>query len=441
MALPAKRFIRVLPAVLFDAFIAYAALVAAYKIRVGVWDVALTGAGLTDETNLLPAAAISVVSYVTTLVLAGLYRVRAADMHLDEFLRIGAAMLAGWAVALTLTYLIVPEGIPPRSVTAAQCAFTMIGILGSRAVVRHLTEDRARNESRVTVSEVLADLDPASLIDRAPVTVDEAPIRDYLAGRSVLVTGAGGSIGSVLSERLMALNPLRLVLIDVSEYNLFQLENALRSRSFEGELEFRIADVRDEAIMRTAFSTHRPDIVFHAAAYKHVPLMERHPVEAFRNNTLSTVSLIRLCEEYEAEQFIFISTDKAVEPASVLGATKRLAEWYVRTANAPMRCKTVRFGNILASHGSVIPTFVEQILRGGPVTVTHPDMERFFMTAEEACALVVGTLLLDTAPVYTLKMGAPVRIKTLATRLIDRLDRAGQVSVEYVGMRPGEKLA
>jgi FlaA1/EpsC-like NDP-sugar epimerase len=256
-----------------------------------------------------------------------------------------------------------------------------------------------------------------------------------------MVTGAGGSLGSVLTDRLVALNPFRLVLIDVSEYNLFQLENVIRSRRFKGELEFRIADVRDEPIMRTVFSSHRPDIVFHAAAYKHVPLMERHPVEAFTNNTLSTVSLIRLCEEYEAEQFVLISTDKAVEPSSVLGATKRLAEWYVRSASLPMHCKTVRFGNILASHGSVVPMFVEQILRGGPVTVTHPDMERYFMTSSEACSLVLSTLLLHAAPVYTIRPGDPLRISALATRLIEELRPEEPLRIEYVGMRPGEKLS
>ena len=231
------------------------------------------------------------------------------------------------------------------------------------------------------------------------------------------------------------------ILVTAFAMPLFQLENMLRGRSFSGELVFRIADIRDESIMRTVFSAYRPDIVFHAAAYKHVPLMERHPVEAFTNNTLATVSLVRICEEFNTEQFIFVSTDKAVDPSSVLGATKRLAEWYIRSVNLEMRCKIVRFGNVMGSQGSVIPVFTEQILQGGPVTVTHPDMTRYMMTPSDATALILQSLLLDDAPVYTAEMGDPILIADLARFMIEELTGSPDgVSIEYTGLRPGEKL-
>jgi FlaA1/EpsC-like NDP-sugar epimerase len=194
--------------------------------------------------------------------------------------------------------------------------------------------------------------------------------------------------------------------------------------------------------MHSIFESTRPDVVFHAAAYKHVPLMERHPIEAFRNNTMSTVYLIRLCEQFETEQFIFVSTDKVVEPTSVLGATKRIGEWYVRAADSSIQRKIVRFGNVFGSQGSVVELFVKQIIAGGPVKVTHPNMERYFMSQHDACALILQTMLFDEeASTYMLHMGEAVSIKWLAERLIALYGDGAKIEIEYSGVRPGEKMS
>ncbi|ARA93334.1 hypothetical protein AWN76_009275 [Rhodothermaceae bacterium RA] len=262
-----------------------------------------------------------------------------------------------------------------------------------------------------------------------------------LADRTVLLTGAGGSIGTQLSRHLADLRPRHLVLVDVSEYNVFRLEQALHRAAPGVPVTCLIADVRDADRMASLFATHRPDLVIHAAAYKHVPLMERHPIEAFRNNTRATAGLLRLAEAHGAEQFILVSTDKAVEPSGVLGYTKRLAEWYVASATPPLAGKVVRFGNVFGSQGSVVPLFREQILRGGPVTLTHPAMQRFFMSTEAACRLVLQTIGLDEASIFVLRT-EPVSILWLARRMIEHLKpwTPGPVAIEYVGLRPGEKL-
>ena len=422
-----------------DAVLLYLAFIGALRMRLGVWDLA-------PFADFSSALFITTGVFLAVLVLAGLYRMDPRTMHLNAFLRISVALFFAWTVSLTLTYLADPSGMLPRSVTAIHAMLSLIGILGMRAAIRYTHEEHRNGEtgtaSPVGYARVFPDVSVEDLLERTPAAIDEAGLRDYFSGRTVLVTGAGGSIGGELARQLTQLQPFRLVLVDVSEYNLFQLENQLRGRPFGGELVFRIADVRDEAIMRTVFSTSRPDVVLHAAAYKHVPLMERHPVEAFHNNTLATVSLLRLSEQFQAEQFVFVSTDKAVAPSSVLGATKRLAEWYVRAVQSPVRRKIVRFGNVLGTQGSVVPLFREQILSGGPVQITHPQMERYFMSADEACRLILQTLLLEEAPIYTLDMGDPVQIQWLAERMIERLSPYldGPVEVVHTGIRPGEKL-
>jgi FlaA1/EpsC-like NDP-sugar epimerase len=266
-------------------------------------------------------------------------------------------------------------------------------------------------------------------------------LRAHLADRTVLVTGAGGSIGTELSRQLLSLRPAALVLVDVSEHNLFGLEHALPETATP--VSFCLADVRAADGMNALFTRHQPDVVLHAAAYKHVPLMERHPVAAFRNNTLTTTQLLHQSVRHNVAQFVLISTDKAVAPVSVLGATKQLAEWAVRHAPDPVNAHIVRFGNVFGSRGSVVPRFLQQLADGKPLTVTHPEMERYFMTAHEASALTLQTLLLNDAPMYALKMGDPVRIQWLAEELIRRFGAPGPTadSIVYTGRRPGEKLA
>lgn len=396
---------------------------------------------LPSTTPWAHAAHLALAAYGAGMVTGGLYRFGVRDMHLPEFLRAGAVLLAAWVGALALTYLVDPQPPLPRSVMVTFGLSSLVGLLGSRALLRRVLE---RGADPPTPPQPPPDpLTLQDLVSRDPVHVDRDALRNTLSDRTVLVTGAGGSIGTELSKQLAALGPFRLVLVDISEYNLYQLKHTLRESGVEGEVEFCIGDVRDETVVDELFDRTRPDVVLHTAAYKHVPLLERHPAEAFRNNTMATVHLLRLCEEYNTEQFVFVSTDKAVEPTSVLGATKRLAEWYVQAATSRVERSIVRFGNVFGSQGSVVPLFADQLARGEPVTVTHPDMERYFMSTDEACGLILQTVLFDTAPVYCFEMGEPIKIDRIAREMVRRwypnLDPASMI--EYVGRRPGEKFS
>ena len=279
-----------------------------------------------------------------------------------------------------------------------------------------------------------------SLLNRPPATIDTRSLQTQFANQTVLITGAGGSIGRELCWQVAQLNPRKLVLVDFSEFNLFHLQQTLRTHSIHCDISFELLDIRDTLHVESLLQAKTPDVVFHAAAYKHVPMMEQHPFAAFENNALATVNLLHACEKRGVGQFIFISTDKAVYPSSIMGATKRFTEWYVRSANGSMKTKTVRFGNVFGSLGSAVPLFAEQILQGGPVTVTHPDMERFFMTVHDACSLILQTLLFNIAPVYTLRMNPPVRILWLAERMIEMMAPDSPIDIEFIGIRAGEKI-
>jgi FlaA1/EpsC-like NDP-sugar epimerase len=261
----------------------------------------------------------------------------------------------------------------------------------------------------------------------------------------VLVTGSAGSIGSEICRQVLRLEPARLLLVDRSETGQFFLERELRELAPTAAFEVLMADVNDADRMRSVFAQHRPEVIFHAAAYKHVPLMETHVSEAVKNIVLATRGLADLAEEFGAAAFVMISTDKAVNPTSVMGSCKRLAEEYVQAKAAGSACRlvTVRFGNVLDSAGSVVPIFREQIARGGPVTVTHPDMIRYFMIIPEAAQLVIQAGAMGRGgEVFVLDMGEPVRILDLAQDMI-RLSglRVGDdVEIRFTGLRPGEKL-
>jgi FlaA1/EpsC-like NDP-sugar epimerase len=360
-------------------------------------------------------------------------------MQLSTFIDTGSYLVGAWGLSITITYLIRPSTLPPRSMMVVHGLVALVGVLGYRAFLHQLHPDPPSDNVPSSSPSIYLD----DFVPRDSVEIERSTLRNTLSDRTVLVTGAGGSIGAELSDQLLSLRPFRLVLVDVSEHNLYQLETKLRSRPYDGDLEFCIADVRDETVMDGLMAREQPDLVLHTAAYKHVPLLERHPAEAFRNNTMATVHLLRLCEQHDVNQFVFVSTDKAVHPTSVLGATKQRAEWYVRTAPPSMQTTTVRFGNVFGSQGSVVPRFEEKLKAGDPLPVTHPDMERYFMTSDEACRLLLQTLLLDSHPTYILKMGDPVRIQWLAERLIERwypnVDPGSMI--EYVGRRPGEKLS
>ncbi len=285
----------------------------------------------------------------------------------------------------------------------------------------------------------------ADLLRRPSVELDVDGIRDWISGRVVLVTGSAGSIGSEICRQLLKLSPTKLVLVDRSETGQFFLERELRRLAPQVDIEVALADLTDTGRIETVFRDHRPQIIFHAAAYKHVPLMESHVGEAVKNIVLSTKNLVDLAEKFQAEGLVMISTDKAVNPTSVMGSCKRLAEQYVESKASTSDCRlvTVRFGNVLDSAGSVVPIFREQIAAGGPVTVTHPDMVRYFMLIPEAAQLVIQAGTMGRGgEIFVLDMGEPVRIIDLAQDMI-RLSglRVGDdVEIEVTGLRPGEKL-
>jgi len=292
----------------------------------------------------------------------------------------------------------------------------------------------------------LREIEPEDLLGREPVQLDEAGIGDTLRGKTVLITGAGGSIGSELCRQVAQHQPARLVLYELSEFNLYTIEQDLTERFPQLELVKLIGDVKDLEHLRHTFAQRKPAVVFHAAAYKHVPLMEDDNAwAALRNNTLGTYHAALAAAEAGVERFVLISTDKAVNPTNVMGATKRAAEMVISKMAAEhpgTRFMAVRFGNVLGSSGSVIPKFKEQIAKGGPVTVTHPDIIRYFMTIPEAARLVLQAAAIgESGQVLVLDMGEPVKIVDLARQLI-RLSghTTDEVAIEFSGLRAGEKL-
>jgi len=285
------------------------------------------------------------------------------------------------------------------------------------------------------------------LLGREPVEIETESIREILANRRIMVTGAGGSIGSELCRQIVAFHPERLLLVDQSEVQLFAIEQELISLGYSGSIIPLIADILDEPRMNAILQEHRPAVLFHAAAHKHVPMMERQPGEAIKNNSIGTARLADLALEHCVSRFVMISTDKAVNPSSVMGATKRLAEIYLQALFARHPKGTifiaVRFGNVLGSSGSVVPTFTRQIAAGGPVTVTHPDMVRYFMTIPEAVGLVLQSCAQGQGgETFVLDMGKPVKIAELARQMIELSGLQPEVDIEikFVGLRPGEKL-
>jgi len=299
---------------------------------------------------------------------------------------------------------------------------------------------------QVRVSQ-LRNVEVQDLLGREHIELDPEDIRHALQDRVVLVTGAGGSIGSELCRQLAACHPERLLLVDRAEPALFQIEQELLSLGHAGRIVALTGDILDQARMQEILGEFRPELVFHAAAHKHVPMMEHQPGEAVKNNSLGTAQLAETALKFGVGRFVLISSDKAINPTSVMGATKRLAEMYLQALQAAHPEKTkfmaVRFGNVLGSSGSVIPLFQRQIAAGGPIKVTHPDMTRYFMTIPEACLLVLQSALQGAGgEIYVLDMGKPVKIVELARQMIELsgLKPDVDIQIEFVGMRPGEKL-
>ena len=285
------------------------------------------------------------------------------------------------------------------------------------------------------------------LLGRELVDLESDLISDMICQRTVMVTGAGGSIGSELCRQICSYNPTRLLMVEQSEVQLFEVEQALNNDGLGSVILPLIADVLDEVRMRKIFERYKPDIVFHAAAHKHVFMMERQPAEAVKNNSFASAKLADLAAEYQVDRFILVSTDKAINPTSVMGATKRLAEIYIQAKQTSNETKSkfiaVRFGNVLGSSGSVVPIFKKQIAHGGPVKVTHPDVTRYFMTISEAVGLVLQSATQgEGGEIFVLDMGTPTKIADLAKQMIELsgfkpdLD----IDIEYIGLKPGEKL-
>lgn len=295
-----------------------------------------------------------------------------------------------------------------------------------------------------TYTPQIRDVDINDLLRREPVQLNSDAISTLVAGRVVMVTGAGGSIGSEICRQVLKFRPKVLLLVERAENSLFLIEQEFRALRTETHVIPCIADITDRERMEQVFKSHRPAIVFHAAAHKHVPMMEYNPGEAIKNNVLGTRQLAELSDEHGVQEFVMISTDKAVNPTSIMGASKQLAERFVHafSERAGTKFVVVRFGNVLASNGSVVPIFQEQIRRGGPITVTHPEIERFFMTIPEASQLVLQAASMGKGgEIFVLDMGQPVRIVDLARDLV-RLSglSTDDVEIVFTGLRPGEKL-
>ena len=343
------------------------------------------------------------------------------ELHLDEIL---IAMPSASAKRLGEVVTLCQEaGLPCRTLPALD-----------QIALGHVSVNRLRP------------VEIQDLLGREPVVISMDAVRHLIAGRTVMVTGAGGSIGSELCRQCASFGPAKLLLVERSEPQLFAIEQELLATADRACVVPLIGDITREERMREIFNAHRPDVIFHAAAHKHVPMMEAQPGEAIRNNVFGSAQLIDLAVEMGVERFVLISTDKAVNPSSVMGATKRLAECYVqsRAAQTPAtKLMGVRFGNVLGSSGSVVPIFTRQIAEGGPVTVTDPEMTRFFMTIPEAVTLVLQSAALgEGGEIFVLDMGQPVRILDLANQMIalSGLRPDVDIAIAFTGLRPGEKM-
>ncbi|MGG2092743.1 nucleoside-diphosphate sugar epimerase/dehydratase [Bacillus sp. S13(2024)] len=325
---------------------------------------------------------------------------------------------------------------------------------GAQGIFEECTKTKARTQMVPMLEDILdgkisvnefRDVQVEDLLGREPVQLDDAGIGEKITGRTILVTGAGGSIGSEICRQVMKYKPTKIVLLGHGENSIYTIEMELRSL-YKDEIEIitEIADVQDLHKMFQIMDRYKPYIVYHAAAHKHVPLMERNPEEAVKNNVIGTKNVAEAADMFKVNTFVMVSTDKAVNPTSVMGAAKRVAEMIVQHMDtvSETRFVAVRFGNVLGSRGSVIPLFKKQIQKGGPVTVTHPDMVRYFMTIPEASRLVIQAgALAKGGEVFVLDMGEPVKIIDLAKNLIKLSGyTVEEIGIEFTGLRPGEKM-
>lgn len=348
----------------------------------------------------------------------------------------------------------IPKIAKEKKVDLIFFAINKIDAISRRKILEICQETGVKTRVLPTTEEVitkhgamnsLRDVQIEDLLGREPVHLDNKNINSLIKNKTVLVTGGGGSIGSELCRQIVKYDPKRLVILDIYENNLYDIEMELRAEYPKLNLEAIVASVRDKARLNNVFETYKPEIVFHAAAHKHVPLMEKSPLEAIKNNVFGTYNVVNCADEYGVEKFVLISTDKAVNPTNIMGASKRVCEMIVQAKNKVSNTEyaAVRFGNVLGSNGSVIPLFKKQIERGGPVTVTHKDITRFFMTIPEAVQLILQAVTYAKGgEIFVLDMGEPVKIYDLAVSLIKLLGYEPNVDIpiEITGLRPGEKL-
>ena len=348
----------------------------------------------------------------------------------------------------------IPKIAKEKNVDLIFFAINKIDAISRRKILEICQETGVKTRVLPTTEEVitkhgamnsLRDVQIEDLLGREPVHLDNKNINSLIKNKTVLVTGGGGSIGSELCRQIVKYDPKRLVILDIYENNLYDIEMELRAEYPKLNLEAIVASVRDKARLNNVFETYKPEIVFHAAAHKHVPLMEKSPLEAIKNNVFGTYNVVNCADEYGVEKFVLISTDKAVNPTNIMGASKRVCEMIVQAKNKVSNTEyaAVRFGNVLGSNGSVIPLFKKQIERGGPVTVTHKDITRFFMTIPEAVQLILQAVTYAKGgEIFVLDMGEPVKIYDLAVSLIKLLGYEPNVDIpiEITGLRPGEKL-
>ena len=375
--------------------------------------------------------------HLFTLVASGCYRLSWRRISLRELPRYFVAMLLA-CIALTALRFLTPlddfsHMRPPYSVTLITFVLASISIVGWRIAWSWLSMSRSRTDD---------------LLERNVRHMDAAVAARFLGGKTVMVTGAGGSIGSELVRQVAAAGPKLLLLVERGENALYEIDREMRTMVRSScPMKPLMVDINDRERMEDVFNFYRPDVVLHAAAYKHVPMVEMNPREGERNNTEATRGLAELAKRHGVARFVMISTDKAVNPVSVMGKTKREAEKAILAMNekgdgpSTSFC-AVRFGNVLGSSGSVVPLFREQIAKKIPVTVTHPDMKRYFMTVEEAVGLVLQAASRSEKAIYTLDMGEPVRILDLAEQMIRQAGYRPYVDIPIVftGIRPGEKL-
>lgn len=299
-------------------------------------------------------------------------------------------------------------------------------------------------DGKVSLNKV-RDVSYEDLLGRAPVKLDTEGIEQYITNKTVMITGGGGSIGSEICRQIAKFKPKEVVLFDIYENGVYELEQELRYGKVDVNIKCVIASITDKRRLENTFKKYKPEVIFHAAAHKHVPLMESNPSESVLNNVFGTLNLAQCADKYKVKRFVMISTDKAVNPTNIMGATKRLCEMIIQSMDKKSETEfvAVRFGNVLGSNGSVVPLFKKQIAQGGPVSVTHPEINRFFMTIPEAAQLVLQAgAFAEGGEIFVLDMEDPVKIYDLACDLIrlSGFEPEEDIKIEFVGLRPGEKL-